>query len=82
MGDTIALELNEGGRPIELRWQDRSWAVTDTPTELDMDYVMMTHPLRGIFGWRFQGTDDRGESRIFDVRRLSPDHWQLLHVYA
>ena len=81
MSDPISLKLNRRGRPVRLTWQDRRWSVTDTPTELDMDYFAMTHPLPAIVGWRFQGRDKNGDSRIFDVRRPSGG-WQLLHVYA
>lgn len=36
------------------------------------------HPL---YGWRFQGTDDAGESYIFDVHK-GEHGWHVHHTYA
>jgi hypothetical protein len=33
-----------------------------------------------IDGWRFQGTDESGRSKVFDVRRTVAG-WELVRVY-
>ncbi len=81
MGEPITLELDGRRLPARLLWNSRNYRVTDQPTVLDSDYWAMTHPLPGFAGWRFQGTDEDGESRVFDVCRAAEDRWQLLRVY-
>jgi hypothetical protein len=60
----------------------RRWRVTDTPTRLRASIREM--PVNGagsLHGWRFQATDDSGESSVFDVYR-SADGWHVHHSYA
>ena len=76
----VSLTLDDRNIPTALIWQSRLWEVTDTPTELEMDYLFMTHPLRDLVGWRFQGTNAAGVTRVFDVG-LTRGRWELLRSY-
>lgn len=82
MPEQVALMLNREAVPSSIDWNGRHYAVTDSPTRLDIDPIAMTHPLPGLVGWRFQGTDDRGQAYVFDIRR-GPDGetWWLIHAY-
>lgn len=55
------------------------YRVTDMPTRLEDDLSILTHPL-AISGWRFQGTDEEGESHMFDVCRRETS-WELLRIW-
>jgi len=55
------------------------YRVTDIPTRLEDEMAALTHPL-AITGWRFQGTDGEGTSRVFDICR-SGGGWALLRSY-
>ena len=66
----------EGGVPYGLVWDGRHYRVTDTPTHLEDELAVLTHPL-DIVGWRFQGTDDNEMSRMFDIR-LRGDEGELM----
>ena len=70
----------EGGVPYGLVWDGRHYRVTDTPTHLEDELAVLTHPL-DIVGWRFQGTDDNEMSRMFDIR-LREDEWELMRSYV
>ncbi len=70
----------EGGVPYGLVWDGRHYRVTDTPTHLEDEMAVLTHPL-DIVGWRFQGTDDNEMSRMFDIR-LRGDDWELMRSYV
>lgn len=79
--DTVTVWLDDFGRPTRLVWRGDRYRVTDTPT-LREDLVLgIMHPPR-IDGWRFQGTRDDGQSRVFDVRHdEARQEWELLAVY-
>lgn len=77
-GDQIAVWL-ANNIPSRIVFRGVRYRVTDTPTRLEDDLGAMTHPLP-ITGWRFQGTDPGGQSRMFDVRRKG-DSWLLIRVY-
>ena len=56
--------------------------MTDTPTPL-RSYVAapeLTHPLKLQWDWRFQGTNDRDEGFVFDVRICDGQAWELVAV--
>lgn len=67
--------------PARMLYAGRRWRVTDTPTRL-------RHPVwaaprtsnLGLYGWRFQGTDDAGLSLIFDVYKTE-DGWHIHRTY-
>lgn len=70
--------------PARMLFAGRRWRVTDMPTLL-RDTVW-TRPLeagetsRGLYGWRFQGTDDDGRSLVFDVFQ-GEDGWHVHRSY-
>jgi hypothetical protein len=54
--------------PIRMFSAGRRWRVTDTPTRLRDSIWAAAHGERGgLYGWRFQATDDSGEAVVFDV---------------
>ena len=80
--DTVAVWL-ENGIPNRLVWDGIRYLVTDTPTPIrgSILHDLFTHPLEPIIGWRFQGTSDTGESRVFDVHGGARQEWRLVAVY-
>lgn len=65
--------------PTRMVFSGRRWRVTDTPTRLrDSVWAAPFEANRGLYGWRFQATDDSGQSFVFDVFR-GADGW---HVHA
>ena len=68
------------GVPSGVVWEARHHRVTDTPTRLEDELEVLTHP-PGLRGWRFQGTDSQGLSRMFDIARRK-DEWVVLRVYV
>ena len=82
MTETVCV-WTENRVPVRLAWQGQRYRVTDTPTPL-RGYVTapeLTHPLEPQWGWRFQGTNDRHESFVFDVRVGAGQAWELVAVY-
>ena len=54
--------------PVRMVYGGQRWRVTDTPTRLR--HSIWSVPLEthhGLYGWRFQGTNDEGTSLVFDV---------------
>ena len=83
VGATVTVWTGAKGIPEQFVWAGNHYSVTDTPTPLDVDYAAITHPGAMPLGWRFQGTSDSGDTRMFDV--LYDDarrEWQLLHSYV
>ncbi|QDZ16104.1 hypothetical protein [Humibacter ginsenosidimutans] len=84
--DIVTVWLGSNGAPQRMFWAGHRYRVTDTPTRLgpEPDLLLspaITHPPRPSTGWRFQGTSDDGDSRVFDVRRRDAgDGWELLRV--
>jgi hypothetical protein len=67
------------GKPDRLIWRGSRYRVTDEPTRLSDLLFDITHP-PAIDGWRFQGTDELGTSKVFDVRRRNRG-WEVVRVY-
>lgn len=68
--------------PIRLFYAGRRWRVTDTPTRLRDSIWDAAAGARGrLYGWRFQASDEAGESFVFDVHR-DDDGWHVHHFYA
>ncbi|WP_243063168.1 hypothetical protein [Humibacter sp. RRB41] len=67
------------GAPERLVWAGRRYRVTDTPTRLEDMLLDITHPPQ-VNGWRFQGTDEHGDSSVFDVRTVDGG-WELIGIY-
>lgn len=67
--------------PARLIFAARRWRVTDTPTPLQEDH--WAPPLEDstpLHGWRFQATEEQGNSRVFDVFQVGRD-WHVHRVY-
>lgn len=68
--------------PSRMIYAGRRWRVTDMPTRLRYSSwtVPLDHANRGLYGWRFQGTDDTGRSLVFDVFK-DEDGWHVHRIY-
>lgn len=67
--------------PSRMFHASRWWRITDTPTRLrESIWASPGQAERGLYGWRFQGTDEAGESLVFDVYRAQ-DGWHVHHAY-
>lgn len=67
--------------PTRMFYAGRRWRVTDTPTRLrDSIWAAPVSPGGGLYGWRFQATDEAGESLVFDVYKSATD-WHVHHAY-
>lgn len=67
--------------PERMVFLGRRWRVTDTPTRLRHSIWSAADDLRhGLYGWRFQGTDDAGLSLVFDVYK-GVDGWHVHKNY-
>lgn len=57
-----------GGIPTRMIYAGRRWRVSDSPTRLRYS-IWFALPERhaGLYGWRFQGTDEDEHSVVFDV---------------
>jgi hypothetical protein len=68
--------------PARMFYADRRWRVTDTPTRLrESVWAVAPGSPRGLYGWRFQATDEAGESLVFDLYRAE-DGWHVHHTYS
>lgn len=74
----VRVEMDDG-TPTAIEWGGERFLVTDTPTELADLLYALTHPPT-VVGWRFQGTAEGGQSRIFDVV-LGRSGWELARVF-
>jgi len=72
--DRSATIWTDGTLPQRMYWRDRRWRVTDTPTALfgepEYSHPLMTHSPLARIGWRFQATDENGESVVVDAVRV------------
>ena len=67
--------------PVRMFYGGRRWRVSDTPTRLRGSiWSTSVQSPRGLYGWRFQGTDEAGESLVFDVFRAEGG-WHVHHAY-
>lgn len=72
----------EGRDPVRLFWRGERFAVTDTPTPLRASVdAGLTHPIERQWGWRFQATNEGGDSYVFDVEIGVAQDWRLVAVY-
>lgn len=80
--DVVSVWVDGQGIPERLVWNGVHYRVSDEPTLLqDILLGAITHP-PAIQGWRFQGTSETGESRVFDVREEADQRgWTLLNVW-
>lgn len=79
----VTVRTGPKGVPERFMWEGARYRITDTPTLLDPDYALITHPESLPAGWRFQGTSENGDTRIFDVLfSEARQEWVLLHTYS
>ncbi len=67
--------------PARMVYAAKRWRITDTPTRLR--HSVWTAPREsslGLYGWRFQGTDEDGLSLVFDVYKAE-DGWHVHRAY-
>lgn len=67
--------------PTRMVYAGRRWRVTDMPTRLR--HSVWTAPLEphaGLYGWRFQGTNEDGLSLVFDVYK-GEGGWHVHRCY-
>jgi len=82
MSESVAVWFGADARPQRIVWAGTRYRVTDTPTQLDFDLSFITHP-PVLPGWRFQGTSEAGDTRVFDVQGdQSGQRWRLINVYS
>ena len=79
LSGTTVVALMVDGVPDRIFWRGSRYLVTDSPTPLEEPLFALTHPL-DLTGWRFQGTDKYGVSRMFEIV-LRGGFWELLRVY-
>jgi hypothetical protein len=82
LDESVTVWTGAGGVPERFAWHGRRYRVSDTPTPLEDLLGGLTHIPALPPGWRFQGTADDGDTRVFDV--LFDDarqEWLLLHTY-
>ena len=79
----VALWTDSAGTPERLFWSGRRYRVTDTPTLVEIEWAAFTHPPEVPRTWRFQGSSDDGDVRVFDVRYLAErEEWQVVRTYC
>jgi hypothetical protein len=82
VGTSLTLWTGAQGVPERFVWEGRRYRVTDTPTPLEFELSVITHPVVIPTGWRCQGTDESGDSLIFDIARYSSaDEWHVIRTY-
>lgn len=69
--------------PSRMVFAGRRWRVSDMPTRLRHSgwSVAPGEARSGLYGWRFQGTDEDGLSLVFDVYRVE-DGWHVHRTYS
>lgn len=82
IGEAVAVWLDDRGVPERLVWNAERYRVSDEPTLVEVDWAAITHPPAVPPLWRFQGSSERGDTRVFDVRfDIQRGVWQLLRTY-
>ena len=68
--------------PARMFYAGRRWRVSDMPTRLrESVWAAPLHGGGGLYGWRFQATDEDGVSFVFDVFRTESD-WHVHRAYT
>lgn len=68
--------------PARMFYAGRRWRITDTPTRLRTPvWALPLDEPRHMLGWRFQATDESGESFVFDVFRDETE-WHVHRAYV
>jgi hypothetical protein len=72
----------EHGVPTGLLWRGTRYRVSDAPTPIyESVDAGMTHPIERRIGFRFQATDEAGQSHVVDVHRQRDGRYSLVAVY-
>lgn len=67
--------------PARTVYAGRRWRVSDTPTRLRHSWsVPPGKAHHGLYGWRFQGTNEDGVSYVFDVYK-GEEGWHVHKRY-
>lgn len=68
--------------PARMVYAGHRWRVTDTPTRLRHSTwsALIDDARHGLYGWRFQGTNDNGDAHVFDVYK-GEDGWHVHRCY-
>ncbi|MCI1018190.1 hypothetical protein HWD99_06095 [Microbacterium sp. C5A9] len=67
--------------PPRMMFAGRRWRVTDTPTRLRHSvWSAPLEPHMGLYGWRFQGTNEDGLSPVLDACK-GEDGWRVHRNY-
>jgi hypothetical protein len=66
--------------PTRMFYAGRRWRVTDTPTRLRHSNWDQAHQGHALYGWRFQATNEDGDTYVFDVYRGEAG-WHVHHTY-
>lgn len=69
--------------PARMFYAGRRWRVTDRPTRLRESVWSADSDEHGpgLYGWRFQASDDAGATFVFDVYRGRED-WHVHRIYT
>ncbi len=76
----LTLWVGEDGGPERIVFDGRRYRVTDSPTRLELDMAWVTHLPQIPLAWRFQGTDEDGDSVMFDIVQHG-EEWRVLRTY-
>jgi len=79
----VTVWTDDAGTPERIVVGGTRYRVSDTPTVFEPDYNLVAmHPADVPAAWRFQGTDERGETLLFEARPIaSRAEWLLLRTY-
>jgi hypothetical protein len=70
------------GVPERFVWEGERFQVTDTPTPLEFEIGLITHVTAIPVGWRLQGTDEHGDSLMFDIGQFAGGReWHVIRTY-
>jgi hypothetical protein len=78
----VTVWTSEHGVPERFVWEGERFRVTDTPTPLEFEIGLITHVSVVPIGWRLQGTDEHGESLMFDIGQFAAGReWHVIRTY-
>jgi hypothetical protein len=82
LGTSLTLWMSERDVPERFVCDGKRYRVTDTPTPLEFEIGLLTHVTVIPVGWRLQGTDETGDSLMFDIGRFSAGlDWHVIRTY-
>ncbi|MDL9980741.1 hypothetical protein [Microbacterium candidum] len=67
--------------PTRMVYAGHRWRITDTPTRMrESVWAAPREHQHGLYGWRFQATDEEGHAVVFDVCEAD-DGWHVHHMW-